>query len=321
MRTRLAAVAALAAGAFLLAGCGGSDTASTTEFAAPGDAGGGVSAQIAPDSMGMPEAEARADGSVSSDTTTPMTATNREVVRTGSMSMEAGDVAKAVAQIRALTAAAQGFVSAENTTASDDVAYSSITVQVPAAKLDGFVDKVSALGTVTSLDLTSQDVTSQAVDLDARIKALQTSVDRMTDLLAQASDVSDLMAIESQLSSRQAELDALKAQRTWLSQQVAMSTLSVSVSPVRTVEAVESPGFSNGLENGWAALVSTVGVAVTALGFFLPFLILLAIVGVPVTIWCVWMVRRHKRRTIARAAALRASAPTPVDAEAGPPQP
>ena len=54
------------------------------------------------------------------------------------------------------------------------------------------------------------------VDLDARIKALQTSVDRMTQLLAQATRIEDLLAIETQLSQRQAELDSLKAQRTWL---------------------------------------------------------------------------------------------------------
>ena len=306
MRLRTAALALTAAAVLALSGCAGSDSASTTEFAAPGDVGGAMGEPMAPDAMRAPaEGPVAADGATSSNTGSSSTVMTREVVRTGTMSLQADDVAATVARVRALTAAAQGFVSAENTSTAGDDAYSTITVQVPAAKLDAFVDSVSTLGTVQSLDLTSQDVTSQAVDLDARIKALQTSVARMTDLLAQASDVSDLMAIEAQLSSRQAELDAMTAQRTWLREQVAMSTLSVSVSEVPTVEAVPSPGFASGLESGWAAFVSAVGVTATAFGFFLPFLLFLLVIAVPVALVCVWLVRRHRRR-------LSAVAPQPV---------
>lgn len=300
MRARIVLVTALAAATVVLAGCGGSSADTSAEFAAPPGAGVVGGAEMGSDGMVAPQAPA-ADGSTGTTSTTAM---QRQVVRSGSLSMRADDVPGTVTAIRGVAAAAGGFVSAENSSAGD-YSFSSITVQVPAAKLDGVVDAISKLGTVESVDVSAQDVTSQTVDLDARIKALQASVDRMTDLLAQASDVPDLMTIEAQLSQRQAELDALKAQRTWLGEQVTMSTLSVTVQPVETVEPVQTPGFGGGLENGWAALVSALGVAVTAVGFLLPFAVVLAIVAVPVTIWAVWIVRRHRRRTIARAAALR----------------
>lgn len=305
MRARIALGAALAAATVLLAGCGGSSDTTSAELVAPADTSMVGGAEMAPEAVGAPEARAE-DGSATSST-----AMQRQVVRSGSLSMRADDVAKTVAQVRGLASAAGGFVAAENTYAGD-YAYSSITVQVPAAKLDGVIDAISKLGTIESVDVSAQDVTSQTVDLDARIKALQASVDRMTDLLAQASDVSDLMAIEAQLSQRQAELDALKAQRTWLGDQVAMSTLSVTVQPVSTIEPVDTPGFGGGLESGWAALVSAFAVAVTAVGFLLPFAILVAIVAVPVTIWAVWLVRRHRRQTLARVAELQSSDPTPT---------
>lgn len=293
MRVRTAALVALAATTFLLVGCGGSSTSTTEDFGVAGDVGV-AEPGMPPEQMTAPqEAGTVADGSGMATSTTTM---QRQVVRSGSMGLQADDVAKTVAQIRSLTAAAQGFISAENSSASGGGAYSSITAQVPAAKLDGFIEAVSKLGTVESIDLSAQDVTSQVVDLDARIKALQTSVDRMTDLMAQASQISDLLTIETQLSQRQAELDALKAQRTWLGDQVAMSTLAITVWPVPTVEPVDAPGFLDGLEQGWAALVSTVLVAATALGFFLPFLVVLAIVAVPIAVLLVWLTRRHRRR-------------------------
>lgn len=311
MRKRLAVLAAVAATTFLLAGCTGS-SGSTTEYV--GDSGTAVEGG-APEAMVAPDAQVDARGEMPM-ATAPV---DRQVIRSGTLTLRADEVGPTVARIRAITSTAKGYVTAENTSATDAYVYSSITIQVPAASLDDVVAKISALGTVESVDLSSQDVTSQTVDLDARIAALQASVDRMTDLMAQASDVNDLMAIEAQLSARQADLDSLKAQRSWLGEQVAMSTLNVTVSPVPTVEPVETPGFANGLENGWAALISAGGVAVTAFGFFLPFLILCLLITIPVVLVSVWAVRRHRRRMAARVAAMQTTAPAASPAVPSPP--
>jgi len=298
----------LTAAAFALAACGGSATSADTGYGADG-------AAVAPEAMSVPGMDAGrpADGSVA-NTTSTTTTMDRQVIRTGSMSLQAEDVAKTVAQVRTLAADAGGYITAEDSSASGDSAnsaYSSITAQVPAGKLDEFVAQVGRLGTVESINLAAQDVTTQVVDLDARIAALQTSVDRMTDLMAQANRIEDLLTIETQLSQRQAELDALRAQRAWLGDQVAMSTLSVTVRPVPTIAPVDTPGFASGLEQGWAALVSAFAIAVTALGFFLPFLVLLAILAVPITFAATWFVRRNRRRTAERAARLRAAGALP----------
>ena len=101
---------------------------------------------------------------------------------------------------------------------------------------------MSALGTVESINVSAQDVTSQTVDLDARIAALTTSVDRLTTLLAQASRMEDLLAIETQLSQRQSEIDSLNQQRTWLADQVAMSSVTITLMPVTA--PITTPGRS-----------------------------------------------------------------------------
>jgi hypothetical protein len=221
--------------------------------------------------------------------------TDRQVIRTGFLSMRAEDVAKATFDVHALVKKRNGIISGEDVQSSGDSTYANITAQIPAADLDAFIADVSKLGTVDSINITAQDVTSQTVDLDARIKALQTSVDRMTQLLAQATRIEDLLSIETQLSQRQAELDSLKAQRTWLGDQVAMSTITVSISPQSQISEVDAPGFLSGLQSGWAAFVSVIMVAVTAIGFFLPFLIVLAIIAVPVAFVIVHQSRRRRR--------------------------
>lgn len=295
MRARTALAAALAT-AFLLAGCSattGSDT--SVEGGAPAVAGDMMVTEEMPAAEGMP-----ADGKTA---TTPTVTTDRQIIKTGYVSMQVDDVTTSAFDVHALVKKRNGIISSEDTQSSGDMTYSNITAQIPAADLDAFIADVSALGTVTSINVNAQDVTTQVVDLDARIEALQTSIDRLTQLLAEASRIEDLLAIETQLSQRQAELDALTAQRTWLGDQVAMSTITVALSPVTQIADVDAPGFLSGLQSGWAAFLSLIMVAVTAVGFFLPFLVVVALVAIPVTLVIVRQARRHHPRSGASAPA------------------
>lgn len=286
MRARTALAGALAV-AFLLAGCSTtSGTDATVEGGAPVVAGDMAVSEEMPAGEGM-----AVDGKAAATPTTVNT--ERQIIKTGYVSMQVEDVTKSAFDVHALIKKRNGLISSEDTQSSGDMTYSNITAQIPASDLDAFIADVSALGTVTSINVNAQDVTTQVVDLDARIKALQTSIDRLTQLLAEASRIEDLLAIETQLAQRQAELDALTAQRTYLADQVAMSTITVSLSPVTQIADVDAPGFLSGLQSGWAAFLSLIMVAVTAVGFFLPFLLVLAIIAIPVTLVIVRQARRH----------------------------
>lgn len=172
-----------------------------------------------------------------------------------------------------------------------------ITVRVPADELSGMVRELSALGEVTASTINRQDVTEQAVDLRARIDAAQASVDRLTELMTQAGSLSDLIAAESALAERQAMLESYQQQLESLESMVAMSSLTVTLQPV--VERVEADpaGFFDGLVAGWNGLVATLNGIVVALGFLIPWLVVVAILGV--VVWAI--VRGVRRRKAARA--------------------
>jgi hypothetical protein len=281
MRTRVLPIVILAAFAALLAGCSATDSASV-------EAGGVSIAQGAPE-VGAPAPDAIAQANAAPADVSSVVTSERQVVKNAYVTMRVDDVAQSAFAIHGLVAKH----SAEDTQASGESTNSMITAQVPAADLDAFVAEVSRLGTVDAVTVSAQDVTGQVVDLDARIKALQTSVDRMTQLLAQAQKMDDLLAIETQLSTRQAELDSLNAQRKALGEQVALSTVTITLSPMSSVTPVDAPGFLSGLMSGWAALVSVVTVMFTAAGFLLPFAIIALVIVIPIVIVLVRRIRRH----------------------------
>ena len=100
-------------------------------------------------------------------------------------------------------------------------------VRVPADELTGLLADLEDLGDVASVSVSRSDVTTTAVDLDARISALQTSVARLQALMDGAATTEALLAAEEALTERQEELESLQSQRALLADQVELSTLSV----------------------------------------------------------------------------------------------
>ena len=126
-------------------------------------------------------------------------------------------------------------------------------------------------------------MTDQVVDLDARIGAMQASVDRLIALMAQTDDIAEISALESELTRRTADLEALEGQLRVLESQVSLSTITVTLLPpvlvdvpqepigVGTIET--APSFLDGLRAGWGALVATARVVALVGGAVLPWMI------------------------------------------------
>ncbi|WKG01495.1 DUF4349 domain-containing protein [Mycolicibacterium sp. HK-90] len=212
----------------------------------------------------------------------------RDIVKTASMSLTAGDPVAAADKAASLAADAGGRVDnrSEDAGSSSGRAHISLVLRVPAGKLEGTLDEFEKLGTVQTVEVRAEDVTAQRVDLDARIKALQTSVDRLLGIMRDARDPEALISAENALSQRQADLDSLRAQRTQLGDQIDYSTVNLDI----TAQQIGGPspryqGFWGQVERGWDGLVSVASGAVMLFGLLLPWLLVCAVAaGVVVVI-------------------------------------
>jgi len=252
--------------ALSLVGCSGSgagDSGAESSVVQEGSADGGAPAE----DLGGSEQAADED------------AVGREVITTGHASVVAPEPATAAQQLARLVEQAGGRVESRSETAptGDSAGHASLTVRLPADRMTSTVDALSRIGDVQDVNLDSVDVTSQGRDLDARIAALTTSTQRLRELMASAGTTDDLLAVEQELSDRQADLDALTAQRQQLSEEVAMSTLNVEIMAEPVTVAQSRGGFLGGLSSGWNGLVVTIQGVVLVLGVLLPWLAVAAV--------------------------------------------
>lgn len=170
-----------------------------------------------------------------------------------------------------------------------------ITVRIPADALESTVDQLSGIGEVTASSVNRQDVTDATVDLRARVDAAQASVDRMTELLAQAGSLTDLIAAEAALAERQATLESYQQQLEYYDQQVSLSTLTVSLEEPAPTAQADPAGFGDGIAAGWNGLVATLNALVIALGFLLPWLAVAGVIAL--VVWGVVRLVRRRRGT------------------------
>ncbi len=211
----------------------------------------------------------------------PVADVQRDVVKTASMTVRVSNTSEAADKAAVLAENSDGRVDSRTEDAGSDrgLAQTSVTLRVPVEKLDGVVRDLKTLGTVQTAETRSEDVTAQRVDLDARIKALQTSVDRLLAIMRDAKDPEALISAENALSQRQADLDSLRAQRDALGDRISYSTVDVTF----VAESIGGPapqeyqGFLGQVERGWDAMVSVAGSLVLLFGLMLPWLGVLAV--------------------------------------------
>ena len=212
---------------------------------------------------------------------------DRSVVTTGWVELTVDDPSASASGFGAWVERAGGRIDQR----SDQDGSAQLTVRVPADVVTAAIDQLRATGEVDATSITDVDVTSQVVDLDARILALQSSVDRLLAILGSATTTGEVVEAEATLTQRQAELDGLVAQRAALGDQVDLSTIDVSFTATEAAASVEADGFLGGLRTGWNSVVETVNGVVTAAGVVVPWLAIVLVLGT-----AAWGLARRRRR-------------------------
>lgn len=102
-----------------------------------------------------------------------------------------------------------------------------VTVRVPAARFEEALERIEALGDITSRHVQAQDVGEEFRDLTIRIETLEAMRKRIERLLDQAQNVQAALEVERHLERVTVELERLKGRQRFLADQVALSTITV----------------------------------------------------------------------------------------------
>ena len=228
--------------------------------------------------------------------------TDRKLIKTVNISAETEDLDTLMGDLTEAIATVGGYV--ENQTVHNGSSYSkyrsrsaTLTVRVPAEKLEEFVDKVAGSANVVSQEASMDDVTLTYVATESRIEALQTEQKRLLELMEQAETMSDLLEVEARLTEVRYELESVTTQMNILANQVNYSTVELYIDEVKEYTPVEEETFWQRISGGFMDSLEGIADGAVDLAVFvlsnLPYLVLIA---VGITVLFLIIRRRYRKK-------------------------
>ncbi len=208
------------------------------------------------------------------------------IIKTGSLAIQVEGIDSAVSAASQLITSLGGYASGSDRSGDDESAQATVTYRVPAPRWDEALAGLRALATkVLAERSATEDVTSQVVDLGARITNLLATEHALQGIMDRATAIKDVLAVQAELTRVRGEIEQLTAQKVHLEEQAAFSTVTVTFALKPNPILTEQQGFdpASEAEQASATLVSVLQALATAGIWFaivwLPILLALAIIG------------------------------------------
>ena len=219
---------------------------------------------------------------------------NRFVIRTARLTVKVENVEKAEQLAEGVVSKAGGFVASGTT---DGLGSRSpimvMTARVPVETFESTLGSLTGLGVLQDKSISSDDVTGQIVDLDARLKTLRAKEEVYVNMMRKVSKTSDVIELQNTLTSTRTEIEQIQGQRQNLAGQAKFSTIELTLTQEASVVPAEKD--QNWSAAAWTESQSAFGGFVRTVGtmgiWFLTFAPLWVVLGAVVA-GLVWLSKR-----------------------------
>lgn len=186
--------------------------------------------------------------------------TGRQIIRTAEIVAEVEDVAAAAQRATNVVASVGGLLFNQDTRISQNPAdpnRTTLVFRVPPPDFQTVLGRLGDVGEIREQRIDATDVTGRVVDLESRITSTETSVERLRNFLANATDLNQVATFENELRNRETELEQLRGQLRTVQNQVALSTITLTLveilpPPLPTPELAFSSSVYRGHDGGFS---------------------------------------------------------------------
>lgn len=207
-----------------------------------GQAGGDVSGVVAtPEVEQIKQTTAPADPALQKPADSPaiVVGAAQKIIRIGSVEFEVQSFDASFATLATIVAEEGGLVgSTESTKLENGKTRGTIVVRVPPENLDRLITKLRGLGELKHQNISAQDVTKHYTDVESQLRAALAMQERLLEMIKSGQGaIKDLLAAEKELGNWRTKIEQLEGERRYLDAQVAMSTLSITLTETNIAQA------------------------------------------------------------------------------------
>jgi hypothetical protein len=152
------------------------------------------------------------------------------IIKNGELSLRVQDADGAFTQVTDTAARYGGYVIRSSSDHSGDFDQASLIIAVEAIQFEMAMSDLRTIGLEVLHDATSgEDVTTEYVDLESRLRNLEATRDRVLTFLDQAQNAEEAVLVNQQLTQIESDLEQVKGRMNYLEGRVAFSTITISL--------------------------------------------------------------------------------------------
>lgn len=187
---------------------------------------------------------------------TPKPETQRKLIREGRVEFETESIDSTRKNMYRVLEKYEAYLASDDTYNSPGRATNTVVIRVPAEHFDLLLAEIlTGVGHLDHKQIEVKDVTSEYLDMAARIKTKKELEARYLALLKKANRVSEILEVEKQIGQLRAEIESIEGRLKYMQSRVSFSTLTLTFYEQVNNETRFGSKFKNGFRNGWDGLI------------------------------------------------------------------
>lgn len=176
--------------------------------------------------------------------------------------------------------------------------YMSMTIRIPQEQLHPFIDSLDAFNQlyILSQEVGRQDVTQSYRDNETRIAVLEEEEAALRELMQEQGSLEELLQIRRRLTEVITEREIFENQNQAYDEQVAYSTVELSIQQTDRASGQDVSGFWDRLTNvivdSFYSFISFAQNLVIGLVYFIPFLVVIGILA-----WIIYRILKNRKKS------------------------
>ena len=223
--------------------------------------------------------------------------TDKKIIRTASLTIATQTFEDSLNALKSACEGQGGWIesSSENVNSHTGLRTAYLTLRVPQDSLDAYLAGADGLGRITNRSESAQDVTASYQDTRTRLDTQIALMERLQALITESGDLSDLLALESQIADTQYQIDSLQSSLNRTDRQVSYSTVDVTLKEEKVAELTDTrvsfgERLASAVTVGVEAFVTFLQDMAVFLVAALPFIAIVAVLALVIRI-----VKRRKK--------------------------
>lgn len=197
------------------------------------------------------------DVEASEQTPSPAEVVDRKLIRNGTLEFQTQEVKKTKIEIEKICKELNAYISSESENNYGERLQYNQLIRVPANQFDTLVARLEPLAIkIENKNISTEDVTEQFIDVEARLKTKKELEVRYREILKQAKTVEEIISIESHIANVRSEIESMEGRLNFLKNQVAFSTLNVTYYETIGTDFGFASKLIQSLKGGWENLLA-----------------------------------------------------------------